>query len=102
MKLFISMLVVGLVLATSLPAVAQDAEALYKSKCQVCHGADGKGTAAGQKMGVRDFHSPEVAKETDAQMIEVTKKGKGKMPAFDGKLTDDQIKSLIKYIRTLK
>ena len=102
MKLFISMLVVGLVLATSLPAVAQDAEALYKSKCQVCHGADGKGTAAGQKMGVRDFHSPEVAKETDAQMIEVTKKGKGKMPAFDGKLTDDQIKGLIKYIRTLK
>jgi len=102
MKLFISMLVVGLVLATSLPAVAQDAEALYKSKCQVCHGADGKGTAFGQKMGVRDFHSPEVAKETDAQMIEVTKKGKGKMPAFDGKLTDDQIKGLIKYIRTLK
>jgi cytochrome c6 len=103
MKLFISMLVVTLVLATGLPAVAQDSpEALYKSKCQVCHGADGKGTAAGQKMGVRDFHSPEVAKQSDAQMIELTKKGKGKMPAFDGKLTDDQIKSLIKYIRTLK
>jgi cytochrome c6 len=102
MKLFISMLVVTLVLATGLPAMAQDSEALYKSKCQVCHGADGKGTAAGQKMGVRDFHSPEVAKQTDAQMIELTKKGKGKMPAFDGKLTDDQIKGLIKYIRSMK
>jgi mono/diheme cytochrome c family protein len=102
MKLFISMLVVGLVLATSLPAVAQDAEALYKSKCQVCHGADGKGTAAGQKMGVKDFHSPEIAKMSDADLVASTKKGKGKMPAYDGKLTDDQIKGLIKYIRTLK
>jgi mono/diheme cytochrome c family protein len=53
-------------------------------------------------MGVRDFNSPEVAKQTDAQMIELTKKGKGKMPAFESKLTDDQIKGLIKFIRTLK
>jgi cytochrome c6 len=103
MRFFISMLVVTLVLAMSLPAMAQDSpEALYKSKCQVCHGADGKGTPAGQKMGVRDFNSPEVAKQTDAQMIELTKKGKGKMPAFESKLTDDQIKGLIKFIRTLK
>ena len=42
-------------------ALADDAEALYKSKCQVCHGPDGKGSAAGQKIGVKDFHSPEVA-----------------------------------------
>jgi cytochrome c6 len=103
MRFFISMLVVTLLLAMSLPAMAQDApEALYKSKCQVCHGADGKGTPAGQKMGVRDFHNPEVAKASDADLVAVTKKGKGKMPAYDGKLTDDQIKGLIKFIRTLK
>jgi mono/diheme cytochrome c family protein len=29
-------------------------------------------------------------------------KGKGRMPAYDGKLTDDQIKQLVKYIRSLK
>ena len=55
------------------PAMADDAEALYKSKCQVCHGADGKGTAAGQKLGAKDFHSPEVQKQTDAELIELTK-----------------------------
>jgi cytochrome c6 len=103
MRFFISMLVVTLVLAMSMPAMAQDSpEALYKSKCQVCHGADGKGSAAGQKMGVRSFSSPEVAKMSDTELIEATKKGKGKMPAYDGKLTDDQIKGLIKFIRTLK
>ena len=102
MKVIISVLAFGLLLAAAVPAVADDAEALYKSKCQMCHGADGKGSAAGQKMGVRDFHAPEVAKESDADLFKVTKEGKNKMPKFDGKLTDDQIKSLIKFIRGLK
>ncbi len=102
MRLLASILSVGLLAAVAVPAMADDAEALYKSKCQVCHGADGKGSPAGQKMGVRDFHSPEVAKESDAALMAATKSGKGKMPKFDGKLTDDQIKELIKFIRTLK
>jgi mono/diheme cytochrome c family protein len=80
-----------------------DPAALYKSKCQVCHGAEGKGdTPAGQKMGAKDFHSPEVARMSDAQLIEAIKKGKGKMTGYEGKLTDDQIKALVKYIRSLK
>lgn len=80
-----------------------DAAALYKSKCQVCHGPEGKGdTPAGQKVGAKDFHSPEVTKMSDAELFEITKKGKDKMPGYDKKLTDDQIKSLIKYIRSLK
>lgn len=99
--LFAMLFVLGLMMVAR-PALADDAEALYKAKCQVCHGADGKGSAAGQKLGARDFHSPEVAKESDADLIKITKEGKGKMPKFDGKLTDDQIKDLIKYIRSLK
>jgi mono/diheme cytochrome c family protein len=84
-------------------AYAQDdAAALYKSKCQVCHGPDGKGTPAGQKLGVKDFHSPEVAKQSDDELIKATKEGKGKMPKYEGKLTDDQIKGLVKYIRSMK
>ena len=83
-------------------AWADDAEALYKSKCQVCHGAAGKGSPEGQKLGVKDFHSPEVAKESDAELFKITKEGKGKMPSYDKKLSDDQIKELIKYIRSLK
>src|SRR5215831_4955227 len=94
----------ALVLSTSGLAIAQDdPAALYKSKCQVCHGPDGKGdTPAGKKVGVKDFHSPEVAKASDTELFAITKKGKEKMPPYDGKLTDDQIKALIKYIRSLK
>jgi mono/diheme cytochrome c family protein len=102
MKAMICTMALGMLLAAAIPAAADDAAALYKSKCQVCHGADGKGTAAGQKMGVRDFHAPEVAKQSDADLIKITNEGKGKMPKFAGKLTDDQVKELVKYIRSLK
>ena len=97
-------LVAILALGLATCAYAQDdAAATYKSKCQVCHGPDGKGdTAMGKKLGIKDFHSPEVVKMSDAQLFEITKKGKDKMPAYDGKLTDDQIKGLIKYVRSLK
>lgn len=92
----------GLFLAVA-GARAEDTAALYKAKCAACHGPDGKGdTAAGKKLGVKDFHSPEVAKMSDAELFDITKKGKDKMPAYDKKLTDDQIKDLIKYIRELK
>ena len=107
MKLLRSVIVILCVVAvcvlTTCAYAQDDAAALYKSKCQVCHGPDGKGdTPAGKKVGARDFNSPEVVKMSDAQLIEITKKGKDKMPSYNGKLTDDQIKSLIKYIRSLK
>jgi cytochrome c6 len=101
-KLFAMLVVLGVTMVAKPAMAADEAESLYKSKCQVCHGADGKGSAAGQKLGVRDFHSPEVAKESDAELTKITKEGKGKMPKFESKLTDEQIQSLIKYIRSLK
>jgi len=101
MRLMAVVLVAGMALATT--AAAQDAAELYRSKCQVCHGTDGKGdTAAGKKLGAKDFHSPEVASMSDAELFEITKQGKNKMPSYDKKLSDDQIKQLVKYIRTLR
>ncbi len=77
--------------------------ALYKSNCAMCHGADGSGkTAAGSQLGVRSFRAPEVVKTSDLELLTITKQGKQKMPAYGKKLTDDQIKELIKYIRVLK
>lgn len=101
MKTFVAIAI--LVLGAPSFAVAADAAPLYRLKCQVCHGVDGKGnTPAGKKIGTRDFHSPEVAKMSDAELITIVKNGKAKMPKYDKKLTDDQIKSLVKYIRSLK
>ncbi|HUK54333.1 MAG TPA: cytochrome c [Candidatus Binatia bacterium] len=85
------------------PAVwADDSATVFKSKCAMCHGPDGKGeTPTGKAMKVSNLASDEVQKKTDAQLTETTTNGKNKMPAFKGKLTDEQIKDLVKFIRGL-
>lgn len=102
MKTLLAMLVVLGCTMIARPALADDTGAVYKSKCQVCHGPDGKGSAAGQKLGVKDIHAPEVEKQSDADLIALTKTGKGKMPAYDKKIPDDQIAALVKFMRGLK
>jgi cytochrome c6 len=103
MKFVIRILAVAIAVAgMTAPVLADDAAALYKSKCQACHGADGKPSAAGEKLGAKDFHAPDVAKMSDADLVKITKEGKGKMPAYASKLTDDQINDLVKFVRTLK
>lgn len=88
----------------SLPARAADTGPdLYKSKCAMCHGADGSGnTAMGKRMQLRDLGSADVQKQSDSELAAVIDKGKGKMPAFGGKLSKAQIDDLVKYIRSLK
>lgn len=91
-----------LLTASFAAASAQDAAATYAAKCKMCHGADGKGGPAGKSMGVRDLTAPPASAESDADWIGITTNGKNKMPAYKGKLTDDQISGLVKYLRTLK
>jgi mono/diheme cytochrome c family protein len=72
-------------------------------KCGMCHGADGLATSAMAKnMKVLSFKAPAMLKATDVQFFNSTKDGKGKMPAYKGKLTDQQIKDVVSYIRTLQ
>lgn len=76
---------------------------LYKAKCAACHAADGSGnTTMGKKLNIRPLGSVEVQKQTDAQLTQITAKGKGKMPAYETKLSADDIKALVAHIRTLK
>jgi mono/diheme cytochrome c family protein len=88
----------------SMPAIAQTSGAdTYKAKCAMCHGADGlAATPMAKTMKVMSFKDPDMVKATDAQFIASTTNGKGKMPAYTGKLTDAQIKDVIAYIRTLQ
>jgi mono/diheme cytochrome c family protein len=87
----------------SVTASAQDAgEKTYKAKCASCHGADCKGaTPAGKATKARDFCSDEVKKETDDEWTAIINKGKNKMPAYDKKLTEAELKGIVAYIRSL-
>ena len=81
--------------------VAPDGVALYGQKCATCHGKDGKGTAMWKSKGQPDFTDPKYQSSvTDQQISASIHDGKGKfMPAFKGKLSDDQISSLVAQVR---
>ncbi len=80
---------------------AQAGEATYKANCQSCHGSAGTPNPGIAKMmnikAAADYSADGEKAEMDA-----VKNGKGKMKAFSTKLTDDQIKDVVTYFRTLK
>jgi mono/diheme cytochrome c family protein len=92
----------SLILALALPVVAlADGAAIYKTKCAPCHGPDGSGqTPVGKNLKVQDLRSAEVQKLTDAEITKVLTDGKGKMPK--SKLSGDDMKAVIAFLRTLK
>jgi mono/diheme cytochrome c family protein len=101
-QLLLVVAVLALVLAVAAPAQAQNpAETVYKAKCAMCHGPDGKGSPTGIKMGAHDFTSADVQKQTDAQLSDAIAKGKNKMPGYEKSLKPEQIKDLVAYIRAL-
>lgn len=86
------------------PALAQGPGAdIYKERCAMCHGNDGLATTpAGQVFKAASFRDPAIVKTPDAALIAIVKSGKNKMPPFGDKLTEEQIKSVVAYIRTLE
>ena len=92
----------AVVIALSLSAHAQSASDLFKSKCAMCHGADGTGSPTGKKMGARDFTAADVQKMSDAELTDVITNGKNKMPKYADKLKPEDVKGLVAHIRTLK
>ena len=93
----------SLVVPTLMAGTAEDASALFKSKCAMCHGPDGSGdTTMGKKFAIRDLRSAEVQKQSDEQLLKIITKGKNKMPVYEGKIPAETIKSLVTVIRSFK
>jgi mono/diheme cytochrome c family protein len=83
---------------TTKPSPKIDAAALFGAqRCAGCHGADGKG----KMKGAPDFTDAAwQKKETDAEFAAQIKNGKKPMPAYGDKLSEDEIKALVSYVRS--
>lgn len=103
MKRLVLMLAVLAVMLAPLHLFAADGAAIYKAKCASCHGATGAGdTGMGKNLKLRALGSADVQKSSDADLTKVISDGKGKMPAYKSKLSADEIKAVVTFIRTLK
>jgi mono/diheme cytochrome c family protein len=106
-SIFLLMIFVGLTLFVASIARANPApdsaasSATFRAKCAMCHGPDGAGSTVGKSMNVPDLRSPAVQKLPDAQLAQVISDGKGGMPPFKNSLSEDQIHSLVSYVRSL-
>ena len=106
MKIFTIATVVTLL---AVPGFAQSSKthndkgaAIFQEQCAVCHGPDGRAqNEKGTKVGAADLTSDAIQGQSDAQLSKIVHEGKRKMPAFEGKLTDDEIQAVIGYVRQL-
>lgn len=104
MRVGIGLVVLAVVAARG--ALAQEGRAIYGSECSSCHALDGKGVdAVGRKLKVRGETMSLVDEGTLAKsddfLVDVVLKGVDKMPGFQGRLTEGQIKAVIAHIRRL-
>lgn len=105
-RIWISVIMMGMAVAAvvmlcSAAHAADTAETIYKAKCAMCHGPDGKGdTPAGKAMHVNDLSSTDVQKMSDSDLGAVISSGKGKMPSYKT-LVPDQVKDLVGFVRSL-
>jgi mono/diheme cytochrome c family protein len=77
---------------------------LYSKNCASCHGKTGLGDgvkARSLKTFPGDFSKDEFKNQTDGDLFYKTKAGRGEMPKYEGKLTDDDIWNTVNYMRTL-
>ncbi len=98
-----------LAVSAAVSARAAEARENWEKNCAQCHGKTG---AADTKMGkilhAKDLTDAKVqASFTDAEAATAIKNGikengKTKMKAFGDKLSDDEVKALVAYVRTLK
>jgi mono/diheme cytochrome c family protein len=87
-------------LGHSRPPQAQKGKAIFQEQCAGCHGADAKAqTDMGKKVKAADLTASAVQEQSDSKLEKTIKSGKAKMPSFNGKLSDDDIGSVVAYIR---
>ncbi|MBV9342247.1 MAG: cytochrome c [Acidobacteria bacterium] len=84
---------------TSKPAAGAST---FKSKCVLCHAADGSGnTPLGKQLQAADLRSKDVQKLSDAEMRKIVHDGQANMPPFADQLSNEEIAGVVKYLRVL-
>ncbi len=95
-----------LIIASSLSVLGADAAANYARHCAACHAKDGTGnTVQGKKSGAKNYTKDQSFSDAEAfKAIKtgVNEGGKEKMKGYGEKLSDDEIKALVAYVRTFK
>lgn len=78
---------------------------VYTKNCASCHGKTGLGDgpkARGLDTHPGDFSGDAYQSQTDGEHFYKTKFGRGEMPKYENKITDEDIWHMVNYMRTFK
>jgi mono/diheme cytochrome c family protein len=74
--------------------------ALYERNCALCHGKDG--VARGLARGAADLNDSDWQElVTVEDVMEIVAEGRGQMPSWKDRLSDQQIRSIAEHVKTL-
>lgn len=104
MRLNWNQVVILAIMTVCIPVSAQDRGAeIYRANCVTCHGESGDAdTPAGKALKAASFKSEEAMRRSDAELLATAKKGKGSMPSWMDSFSDQELRAVIAYIRTLQ
>ena len=85
-------------------AAAADAGTIYTRQCVSCHGRDGRGrTRKGRRTHARDMTNASWQDDvSDERLFNSINNGRGKMPAFRKKISENDIDALVAYVRRMR
>jgi mono/diheme cytochrome c family protein len=90
-----TILLIALALMVPFTSFAEDGAALYKGKCAMCHGADGK------KSAKADLTSADIQKKSVEEITKFIQTGE--KHGFEKKgWTEAQAKAVAEFVKTLK
>ncbi|MFQ5587119.1 MAG: c-type cytochrome [Thermodesulfobacteriota bacterium] len=106
MKKMVWVVATLLVVAFSGTAIAADGALIYASKCKMCHGAGGKGTAMmGPQLAGSDFIKGD-AETMSSVIVNSRSGGESKYPNFPMSMpgftmSDEELDALVGYLKSL-
>jgi mono/diheme cytochrome c family protein len=95
----------GVLLGSAVCASADEAgKKVYQRDCQSCHGPDGAGNpqlAKALQVSIPPVTGAALKQKDNAEILHIIAEGKGKMPGFTKKLSAEEQRQVLEYMKTL-
>ena len=95
----------GVLLGSAIVASADETgKKVYQRDCQSCHGADGTGNpqiAKALQVSIPSVTAAALKQKDDAELLRLIAEGKGKMPGYAKKLSAEEQRQVLDYMKTL-
>jgi mono/diheme cytochrome c family protein len=93
-----------MLLGSAVFAADEAGQKVYQRDCQSCHGRDGTGNPQLEKtlkVTIPPITAAALAQKNDTEVLHVIAEGKGKMPGFAKKLSAEEQRQVLNYMKTL-